>query len=75
MKSNAAAATTTVTFQDIEVTATKGRLWHVEAAGRSTSAEFLDQALERLLPRLTPAELDRLLIKLLMAATPNRSSG
>jgi hypothetical protein len=73
MKSDAAEATTTVTFQDIEVTATKGRLWHVEAAGRSASAEFLDQALERLLPRLTAAELDRLLIKLLMATTTEQS--
>jgi len=63
----------TVTFQDIEVTATKGRLWQVEAAGRSASAEFLDQALERLLPRLTAAELDRLLIKLLMATTEEQS--
>ena len=72
MTSDAAEATTTVTFQDIEVTATKGRLWRVEAAGRAASGEFLDQALERLLPRLTPAELDRLLIKLLMAATTRR---
>jgi hypothetical protein len=71
MKCNAAEATTTVTFQDIEVTATKDRLWHVEAAGRAASGEFLDQALERLLPRLSPGDLDRLLIKLLMA-TPTR---
>ena len=72
MKSDSTEAATTVTFQDIEVTATKGRLWHVEAAGRAASGEFLDQALDRLLPRLTPAELDLLLIKLLMAATPSR---
>jgi hypothetical protein len=39
-----AGTTTTVTFQDIQVTATKDRLWHVEAAGRAASAEFLDQA-------------------------------
>jgi hypothetical protein len=31
-------AKTTVTFQGIEVTATKDRLWHVEGAGRSASA-------------------------------------
>ena len=71
-KCGAAEATTTVTFQDIEVTATKGRLWHVEAAGRAASGEFLDQALERLLPRLTRPELDRLLIKLLTAAAARR---
>jgi len=58
----------TVTFQDIEVTATKGRLWHVEAAGRSASAEFLDQALDLVLPRLSYEELDQLLIQLLTAA-------
>ena len=73
MTSDAAEATTTVIFQDIEVTATKRRIWHVEAAGRTASAEFLDQALERLLPRLTAAELDRLLIKLLMATTEEQS--
>jgi len=72
MKSDAAEATTTVVFQDIEVTARKGRLWRVEAAGRVASAEFLDQALERVLPRLSPEELDRLLIKLLMAASTER---
>jgi len=63
----------TVTFQDIEVTATKGRLWHVEAAGRSASAEFLDQALDLVLPRLTYEELDQLLIQLLMETTAERS--
>jgi hypothetical protein len=73
MKSDAAGVKTTVTFQDIEVTATKGRLWRVEAAGRSASADFLDQALERVLPRLSPEELDRLLIKLLMAAATEQS--
>jgi len=57
----------TVTFQDIEVTATKGRLWQVEAAGRSASAEFLDQALDLVLPRLSYEELDQLLIQLLTA--------
>ena len=56
-----------VTFQDLEVTATKDRLWHVEAAGRSASAEFLDQALELVLPRLTYEERDSLLIRLLIA--------
>jgi hypothetical protein len=57
----------TVTFQDIEVTATKDRLWQVEASGRSASAEFLDQALELVLPRLTYEERDSLLIRLLIA--------
>lgn len=64
---------TTVTFQDLEVTATKGRLWHVEAAGRSATAEFLDQALYLLLPRLTCDEQDRLLIQLLTAAMTEQS--
>lgn len=58
---------TTVTFQGIEVTATKIRLWHVRAAGRSASAEFLDQALDLVLPRLSYEDQDRLLIRLLMA--------
>lgn len=66
-------AKTTVTFQDIEVTATKDRLWYVEAAGRSASAEFLDQAIERVLPRLTYEEQDSLLIRLLAATTPEHS--
>jgi hypothetical protein len=56
-----------VTFQDIEVTATKGRLWHVEAAGRSASAEFLDQAVDLVLPRLSYEDQDSLLIRLLIA--------
>jgi hypothetical protein len=60
-------AKTSVTFQGIEVTATKGRLWHVEAAGRSASAEFLDQALELVLPRLSYEDIDSLLIRLLTA--------
>jgi hypothetical protein len=60
-------ATTTVTFQGIEVTASKDRLWHVEAEGKSASAEFLDQALDLLLPLLSRAEQDRLLIRLLLA--------
>ena len=59
--------TATVTFQDIEVTATKESVWHVEAAGRSASAEFLDQALDLVLPRLSHEEQDSLLIQLLMA--------
>jgi hypothetical protein len=59
----------TVTFQDIEVTATKQRLWHVEAAGRSASAVLLDQALDRVLPRLSYEELDSLTIQLLTATT------
>jgi hypothetical protein len=56
-----------VTFQDIEVTATKDRLWHLEAAGRSASAEFLDQAIDRVLPRLSYEEQDSLAIRLLIA--------
>jgi hypothetical protein len=69
-------ATTTVTFQDLEVRARKDRVWHVEAAGRSASAEFLDQAIELVLPRLTYEERDSLLIRLLVAtaAGPRRSS-
>ena len=63
----------TVTFQDIEVTATKDRLWRVEAAGRSASAEFLDQALDLVLPRLSHEELDKLLIRLLSAAAHSQA--
>ncbi|HEU5216778.1 MAG TPA: hypothetical protein VFU30_14700 [Gaiellaceae bacterium] len=59
-------AKTRVTFQGIAVTATKDRLWHVEAAGRSASAEFLDQAVDLVLPWLTYEEQDRLLIQLLV---------
>ena len=66
-------AKTAVTFQDIEVTATRDRLWHVEAAGRSASAAFLDQALELALPRLSYAERDSLLIRLLIATVPAHS--
>jgi hypothetical protein len=62
----------TVVFQDIDVTASKNRLWYVEAAGRSASAPFLDQAIELVLPRLTYEERDSLLIRLLLAATPER---
>jgi hypothetical protein len=40
MLTEAPGAKTTVVFHDIEVTATKDRGWHVEAAGRSASAEF-----------------------------------
>jgi hypothetical protein len=60
-------AKTAVTFQGIEVTATRDRLWQVEAAGRSASAQFLDQALDLVLPRLSDEEQDRLLIQLLTA--------
>jgi hypothetical protein len=60
-------AKATVTFQDIEVTARRDRLWYVEAAGRSASAEFLDQAVDLVLPRLSQEEQDSLLIRLLMA--------
>ena len=59
--------TAVITFQDLDVTATKDRLWHVEVAGRSASAEFLDQALELVLPRLSYEERDSLLIRLLIA--------
>lgn len=65
-------AKATVTFQGIEVTARKGRCWHVEAEGRSASAAFLDQALDLVLPQLSIAEQDSLVIELLMAtATGN----
>jgi len=66
-------AKVTVTFQDIEVTATKDRLWHVEAAGRSASAEFLDHAIELVLPRLTRDEQDSLLIQLLIETVAEHS--
>jgi hypothetical protein len=66
-------STATVTFQGIRVTATKERLWHVEAAGRSASAEFLDQALELLLPRLSYEEVDSLMIRLLTATATERA--
>ena len=56
-----------VVFQDIEVTASKDRLWHLEAAGRSASAAFLDQAIDLVLPRLTYEEQDSLMIRLLTA--------
>jgi hypothetical protein len=70
----APAAKTTVVFQGIEVSATKDRLWRVEAAGRSASAEFLDQAVDLVLPWLTYEDQDRLLIRLLTAeATEQRS--
>jgi hypothetical protein len=62
-----------VVFQDIEVTASKGRLWHVEAAGRSASAGFLDQAIDLVLPRLTYEEQDSLMIRLLTATAAERS--
>jgi hypothetical protein len=64
---------TTVTFQGIEVTARKDRLWHVEAEGRSASAAFLDQALEVVLPRLTYVELDSLVVQLLTATAAEPS--
>jgi hypothetical protein len=64
---------TTVTFQGIEVTATKGRLWHVEAAGRSASAGFLDQALDLVLPRLSYHEQEQLMIRLLTATAAEDS--
>lgn len=60
-------AKATVTFQGIEVTARKGRRWHVEAAGRSASAAFLDQALDVVLPRLSYVDQDSLIVQLLMA--------
>jgi hypothetical protein len=66
-------AKATVTFQDIEVTASRGRQWHVEAAGRSASAEFLDQAIDLVLPRLSEEEQDSLLIQLLVATAAEHS--
>jgi hypothetical protein len=73
-------AQATVTFQDLTVTATKNRLWHVQATGRSASAQFLDQALDLLLPLLSREERDRLLIGLLTELEqprhpPRRESG
>jgi hypothetical protein len=65
-------AKASVEFQGIEVTATKNRLWQVEAAGRSASAEFLDQAIDLAMPRLTYEEQDSLLIRLLIAAKARR---
>jgi hypothetical protein len=64
---------TTVTFQGIEVTATKDRLWHVEAAGRSASALFLDEAIDRVLPRLSYEEQDTLVIRLLSVRATEHS--
>jgi hypothetical protein len=66
-------AKVTVTFQDLDVTASRDRLWHVQAAGRSASAEFLDQAIDLLLPRLSQEEQDSLLIQLLEATAAERS--
>jgi hypothetical protein len=66
--------TATVTFQGIEVTAKKNRLWHVEAAGRSASAGFLDQALDLVLPQLSYQEQDSLMILLLTATAAEGSS-
>jgi hypothetical protein len=60
-------AKTTVIFEGIKVTATKDRLWHVDAGPGPASAEFLDQTLDLLLPLLSRERLDDLLIRLLMA--------
>jgi hypothetical protein len=60
----------TVNFSGIEVAASKDRLWHVEADGRSAAAKFLDQALEKVLPHLTGRQRDALMIKLLTLAHP-----
>jgi hypothetical protein len=62
-----------VVFQDIEVTASKDQFWHVEAAGRSASAAFLDQAIDLVLPRLTYSEQDSLMIQLLTATGAEHS--
>lgn len=59
---------TTVNFSDIEVAASKDRLWHVQADGRSAADKFLDQALEKVLPHLTDRQRDALMIKLLTLA-------
>jgi hypothetical protein len=64
---------TTVTFQGLEVTATKDRLWHVEAAGRSASALFLDEAIDLVLPRLSYEEQDTLVIRLLSVRATEHS--
>ena len=60
-------AKATVTFQNIEVTAMRDRFWHVQAAGGSASAEFLDQAIDLALPRLSYEEQESLIIELLTA--------
>lgn len=74
MKTESPGAKAKVIFQDIEVTATKDRLWHVEAAGRSASAEFLDQAIDLVLPRLSHEEQDSLVIRLLIAREAGSAS-
>ena len=61
---------TSLTFAGIEIAAAKDGLWHVEAAGRSAAARFLDQALELVLPHLTNSQRDALMIKLLTLAHP-----
>lgn len=67
-------AKTAVTYQGIEVTAEKDQLWHVEAAGKSASAAFLDQALDLVLPQLSSVEQDSLLIQLLTASASDKSN-
>jgi hypothetical protein len=74
VKTESPGAKAKVIFQDIEVTATKDRLWHVEAAGRSASAEFLDQAIDLVLPRLSHEEQDSLVIRLLIAREAGSAS-
>lgn len=59
-----------LTFDGIEIAAAKDTLWHVEVAGRSAAARFLDQALEKVLPHLSQCQRDALMIKLLTLAHP-----
>jgi hypothetical protein len=66
-------AKATVVFQDIEVTASKKRILHIEAAGRSASAAFLDQAIELVLPRLTYEERTASRSSCCRQRTPGRS--
>jgi hypothetical protein len=38
---------TSLNFEGIEIAAAKDRLWRIEAGGKSATARFLDQALEK----------------------------
>jgi hypothetical protein len=57
---------TSLNFEGIEVAAAKDRLWRIEAGGKSATARFLDQALEKVVPHLTARQRDALMLKLLM---------
>jgi hypothetical protein len=64
---------TSLTFDGVEIAAAKDRLWHVEVAGKSAAARFLDQALEKVVPHLTNRQRDALMIKLLMLVRYRRA--